>query len=475
MIKFNKLFYYQLLILILTSYWLISETREAQRIIFPCIVLINVTVYFFITLWKRDRVVPLFELGSLFVIACVLYTLIPALGFISNHLEYTSMSSIELNELAPNAKQLEPLVWRYVIFDVCFALIYLWCRGKKLKLKNITKLPPKNTFFSLLVLIVSTELLFLVYGLSTRSSYDKIADVYDSAANMSLIQQQIFGHLYSIALAFKIYFIVLIVSKSPEENRRRILITCIFAIIAIYFTYMGSRTETVVLLVTCGLLYHRLVKPVGFIIATLGSFFLILGFLLIGLMRAGSDFKTNFELLKLTLDSDISLLQIANEFQNYFAYNYNLLVMKQTGILDVPTQLYFYDVLLPLPQQLLPFAKMNPTFWYWQYSETKGFFTFNPIAQAIVGGDWIDLVVRGGLLGCLFASAHKWYLRRSDSMVSTFIYLYIVVYSYYSIKDSSFILVYYVIYKLIPALIAIKLSGSLLQKNKNKIALSKSI
>jgi len=289
LIKINKLFFSQLLTLSVTLFWLLTASVDAQRVIFPCVVLINVTVHFFITLWKRDRIVPLFELGTLFVIACVLYTLIPVLGFISNNLEYTSMSSIELNELSPSAKELEPFVWRYVIFDVSFALIYLWYRGNKLKVKNISKFPVKGSFFSILILIVSTELLFLVFGLSTRSSYDKIADVYDYAANMSLIQQQIFGHLFGIALAFKIYFIVLVVSKSRLENRKRILFICLFSIIAIYFTYMGSRTETVVLLVTCGLLYHRLVKPVSFIIAALGSIFLILGFLMIGLMRAGSD------------------------------------------------------------------------------------------------------------------------------------------------------------------------------------------
>jgi hypothetical protein len=112
---------------------------------------------------------------------------------------------------------------------------------------------------------------------------------------------------------------------------------------------------------------------------------------------------------------------------------------------------------MPVPQQLLPLKKIDPSEWY---LDVRGFkdqtaYVFGVIAQSVIGFGFLELVLRGAVIGILFAWAQRWYARHSSSFLPTLAYLWLCVWSYYTFRASTFYLLSPIIYRLLPAVIFI--------------------
>lgn len=455
--------------LVLSLSWYLSGTKEERLIILPCITLLNVSVYFWCSLWQRGGSLPILNSGSMFVAACMLYIEIPAVGFLATNMKYNVLSTPELYNLSPDAMQLHPLVWRYVLYAIAFMAVYLWFSPRGREKCIVDKLPPKNVIVVLGVLIVIAEggfaMLGFYYGLDFGATYDRIDEVFETFSGLPLLVQQALGNIIVITVVLKMYFIVLVIARWRRELGGTAVIGFCLALVTLYATRQGSRTGTLVLLLTCGLAYHRFVKPIGISTAVISCIVLVGGFMLIGLMRGGGDLSASIEQLRYLGSFEVPILSIANEFQVLFGCTYDWLNLKISGVWrDIPLQLYFYDILVLIPRQVLPFEKINPTLWYWEFTSTRGFFSFNPIAQSIIGLDWIELILRGSVLGYIFAKAHEWYLRRCESFCVSFLYIFLVAWSYYSIKGSTFVWMYFVIYRLVPAMMLIYVVNGLMPR-----------
>ena len=442
-------------------------TPEERLVILPGMVLLNVSILSLYVLWKKDKRFPLFDVGAMFIIACLLYTLMPALGFLASGMQYNVLSTMELQNLAPTAQEFSSLLWRYVVFAVCFAAVYARLRPYGLSRQVVQSIPAKSTLFMLILLVLLAEAGFEIVkayaGVDFRATYDRIEDTFQSLYALPVFLQQILGNVISIVTILKMLLIVLIIAYWKKGREHWAVLLLVTALLVSYLLRAGSRTEIVVLVVTCILAYHRFVRPLRVRSIFFAGILVFVVFMTFGLMRGGADIKSNYTQLEYLTSHDVPLLSIANEFQVLFGCTYDLFDMSKAGVLgQVPLQLNFYDVLLLVPNQLLPFDKINPTLWYWEFSSTKGFFSFNPVAQSIVGLDWLELVFRGAVLGWVFAMIHGWYLRRSSSFYATFSYLFLIVWSYYSIKASTFMWAYFIIYRLVPALLLIHVLNALI-------------
>jgi hypothetical protein len=89
--------------------------------------------------------------------------------------------------------------------------------------------------------------------------------------------------------------------------------------------------------------------------------------------------------------------------------------------------------------------------WYLAQSEHPSYFMFGPVAQSVLGLDWIELVLRGGILALIFAKVHRWYAGRERSYWTTLFYLFLTVWSFYTIRSYTFGFVYSVVYRFLPA------------------------
>ena len=173
---------------------------------------------------------------------------------------------------------------------------------------------------------------------------------------------------------------------------------------------------------------------------------------MIGIMRGGGDLPANVQNLKTNGVGDTLLFNQANEFQVLFGGNYDLLCMKEAGQLeDVPIQFTWYDIIMLVPQQFLPFEKVNVQTWYLNQSTCPSYFMFNPISQAIIGFGWVELVLRGCLLGFMLAKLRGWYVKHSASFWVTLFYFYITIISYYAIRGTAiYVLLASTLYRFIP-------------------------
>ena len=133
--------------------------------------------------------------------------------------------------------------------------------------------------------------------------------------------------------------------------------------------------------------------------------------------------------------------------------------MKEIGALGrVPWQVYLSDVLLLFPQQLLPFEKIDPVLWYTNVTQSAGFFVYGVIAQAILGLDWIELIIRGIVLGGIMAAFHRWYVRRASSFWVTLFYCWLMLWSYNAVRNTTFYLVVWIVYRFVPAVLLVGVS-----------------
>ena len=160
-------------------------------------------------------------------------------------------------------------------------------------------------------------------------------------------------------------------------------------------------------------------------------------------------------------------LLVSNEFQGLFVTAFDLHKMEEAGTLRVPWQIYASEAYMFIPSQLLPFEKIEPGTWYidviGQAGQGVGYM-FGVLSQTVLGLGWIELVLRGVALAVCLALLHRWYVRRTASLWSTVLYLFVSVMTYYTFRATTFWIVYFILYRFVPVLVAAKAIELLLSR-----------
>ncbi|HEX2120181.1 MAG TPA: hypothetical protein VHL59_00935, partial [Thermoanaerobaculia bacterium] len=221
---------------------------------------------------------------------------------------------------------------------------------------------------------------------------------------------------------------------------------------------MQGRTEAALLLLTAIVSYHRLVRPLRLGRAVLTAVLLLAAILLYGLMRdvggvSSADRRAAWG--------------SPTEFLVLYGTAYDIASRKALGILPpVPPQLYFSDFYRVVPSQLLPFYKWDPSDWYLvevlEIRDGSIGLMFGMIAQAELGRAHVELAVRGLLLALFYAFVHRAYHRYSVSFWATIGYLFLLTWSYYAFRSTSFDILYRAVYYLLPTVLLVTVTTLLL-------------
>ncbi len=188
---------------------------------------------------------------------------------------------------------------------------------------------------------------------------------------------------------------------------------------------------------------------------------LFLFFIFMGLYRA----YIGFDLLQEDLfKTDGNFLSGSNEFQALLGTAYDVLRRKDAGAY-LPWYLYINDFsgILP-PQQIMPFEKVAASEWYLREIGLSGTglgFMWGVISQSIVGFDWIELALRGGILGFILAKIHRWYVKKQSGFLATLFYVYLCLRIYYTFRDTTFSLLAYVVWEVIPFYIILRATAAI--------------
>lgn len=436
-------------------------------VLIPLLLTLIISLFFWITLTNRRKELPIDDPGLLTVLAIVLYTVFPSIQFLLSGMEPTLLSASQLYTLAPTPEQYGRLTWWYVFYLLSFTAGYLFADKEKKEILQPPLFPDRFTVYKLAIIYVLLSVIMfaieIVYDIKLYGEYDMVAltESYDALLQMPLIFRQFYGMIGHTGIFFivKLSILLLLFLYWEKRSYRYALFIWLSFIFISNIIWMGARTELVLIFISSVIMYHRFVRELKLKQILPAGIVLFVVFMVIGVLRGGANLESNLQKIDFD-DTSFELVASKNtEFQALFAGNYDLLQMKQNGFLtDVPLQFILYDVIMLIPQQVLPFEKMDVQEWITSRSNNPGYFMYNPISQAIVGFGWVELLVRGVVLGVLLALVRRWYRKRCGSYWATLFYLYIVVISYYTIRGTAlYFLFASTLFRFIPLYFIVKL------------------
>ena len=419
----------------------------ARPVVLPTLVVLNLFVLFVVTLKNRDGRLPVFELGTVCALITGLYATVPLVGFWLGGLTWSPLSDSRLYNFPPTGDQLVGVAWRYVVYFASFVLAYLWLRGRisfpaaGVGVDRTTQAVIVAAFLALGAFFLLVQ---IVFGVSLNTSYASVREGATSLpSELPRFIQQAVGYGEGVLLVSKLCLLVLLFRRWASPRSRVVLIGWLAFEVITAATRLGSRRDTAMLLIASVLLYDHLVRPLKTWQAVAGGASLLLGLLAFGFNRDLGGAEASWT--------------AANEFQILFGNGCDMLARVRSGQLDIPRQLHFGELLMLIPsrwQPLLPFPVLDPSDWYLDVLDVRGTgvgFMFGVVAQAIIGGDWVELVTRGIVLGLCFAGIHRWCSRRADNLWVVVFYLYLCLWCYYTIRATTFYMTYFVLYRFVPA------------------------
>jgi len=430
------------LVAILGAVMALYAVAEDERVLaMPMLALAELAFLHLTVLWARDGQLPLFEVGTLWVLATCVYGIFAMLGFILMHGVWDQQSDWRLQQYPFVGSRLAKLGWECFVYAASFVAIYLPIRGRAVITREFV--PPRaTTVFAVLTLyaiVYGTRLaLNLMYGFDA-----------DSVSRMPYMVQQLSHNVVNAVIVVEQAVLTILISRWRSRTARILVVVWLVQAIASAAVRLDSRTEIVLMLLTAGILYHRFVKPISLFVFGAATTVLLAAFLAAGALRPTGPARTD--------NSVTRTLTRTNEFQAIFSTAFDLEQKRDAGLLPpVPWQIYVVDAYLPVPSQFLPFDKIEPSTWYADsigQGESKVGFMFGVLAQAAVGFGWLELIFRGLVLAVVFAALHRWYAHRSTSFWITQFYLFVGVWTYYTFRATSFWFVYFILYQFLPVMI----------------------
>jgi hypothetical protein len=432
---------------------------------------LTATVYM-LTLWARDGSPPVFEPGTLCMLAITVYGMLPMAGFLMMHGQWDPFCDGRLQNYPFIPAELGLFGWRYAVYAAAFAATYLIVRGRARVSTTAFAMPKQASQTA--IIVVFAVLYMCKIALKVAYDYDpddfSYTDVAGSVARslakvtpyfILQIGHNIIGSLFVAELGV---MILLIAHWRKRWCRYALALWLFYEILSSVIT-LGSRGRVVLLLISAGVLYHRLVKPVRFRALIAAGLLLLVGFMVLGAIRV-VDSREAME------ESAHHVLTGSNEFQGLFTTAFDIHKKKEAGeIPSVPWQVYVSDFYFPIPSQILPFEKIDPSAWYIDLIGQTGQgigYMFGVMAQAAVGFDWIELVLRGAVLAAVLAFLQRWYVRRARHFWPTLFSLFVSIWAYYTMRASTFYFIYFLIYHFVPVLLTAKLIELLLARVRSR-------
>lgn len=391
-----------------------------------------VALSFVLILSSRSSFPPVGEIGTWFVAAVTVYMSLPLIIYLLIGQEYTLLNDNRLAGIQPTPEDVAAVAWLYLAFLGPFALTYLAVRGRVEPTRMRRSLVSKQRIGIMIGLWVAMSLPSLM--LAPTMAVDSYQGSYAAMAALPLWLRQILklssGWSIILALGLRVWLF------QDFAKRKWLILGWIAYDVVLAFTVLGARTSLVLSVGSCFILYHLLVRPVSMKVAMLAGVGGLTVFLGLGLLRA----------LQGIGPADLVVGNLGGEFEAIFATAVELRRLVAAGAIDnLPLQFHLADLLSSFPSQILPFQKIDPGHWYVftffpVQAELGAGLAFGVVAQGIVGLGWIELVLRGCILGAAFATLHRYFARNSDRFWAVVLYVWATVWAYQSFRDQSFIL-----------------------------------
>ncbi len=467
-------------ILILSSVFAVAfMTADELYVMAPGFACVVAVAWLWMTLWNRDHKIPFFDVGIFCALATLVYTVYPLLNYWVDGLQFGFLSDFRLQSYRISPAELGFFHLRHVLYLFSFVVFYSGFRRKgTIEVANVSAPNQSARTAIVLFFLLLTGyfvLLQLTTGVNFNPSYEaeSYAKYVAIPEKLPLLLLQISLKLKSILFVFKLALLFIVVSRTRKQMWRIILVVWVAAEIVNAFILKGARTDLLLVLVAAALLYHRMIKPFSMkFLITSGAMVFVL-FIFLGLYRSYIDIADMQADLSRT---DAGIFAAGNEFQSLLGTEYDVYRRKEAGAY-LPWYLYINDFITILPpQQLIPFEKIAASEWYLREIGLSGTglgLMWGVISQSIIGLDWLELALRGAILGYILARFHRWYLKHQSGFLETLVYMFFCLRMYYTYRDSTFgplanlvweVIPFYILLRIGVAILSRKVGGKLAQK-----------
>lgn len=397
---------------------------------------------------QKDRAM---DIGEILFVIILTYGFVPGVGFslMESGFGIVNDSRIYNGFLLEDLSYIQSL---YLLFSCSFAIFYSYSRkpvSGKIDHSIQTSRLVGPVIGTAVVLTAALGIVTAIWGADVGDDY---ISGYTQLRSAPIIIQQFAGIGTQVLLALTVAAVSLSVASWPARHAYvalALVVNMVFAVIA-----GGSRTNAFLAFLAYLVAASIYVPTFRVRRAALLAIPALALFLLAGLLRSG---QSNF---------DIFSLFFASEFTAVFITPLDLHIRLPEGFSgQAPFNLYTVDLLRFIPSQFLPFEKTDPTAWYvgtyyQEYQALGGGFAFGVLAEIVLGQGMPEAIVRGALLGVIFAVLANKLHTLTASPLKIIAYIWLIVISYQCYRDTTFSIAARAFFHLSPVLIFIAILHS---------------
>jgi hypothetical protein len=406
---------------------------DLMTVVGPLIAIIAAAVIFLLILRRYDGKVDVFELGVLYAGIVFIYSVYPLLSYFAGGL--SRLSNFILFQAQPLPGEVATISWLFFAYFVSFLAAYLLARGRSKFQRLRFPKPDPRLPLALMLLYASVEIFFLFmklyYNIQKPEDY---TDSYLLYANLPLIVKQLAGHLGGVELTLEVLLMAYL-TLNYRKYRYIIFGWIMLEGLALSFYGIGARTAMFALLFSLLITYQFKVNRLKVRSAMILGFVGISLFLVLGILRS---FPLNSQNLSM------NPFAYPSEFESVFTNSYDLLHVKKAGLTAALfPSVYVNDFVALVPQQILPWQKLDPLDWYAQtfypaFAARGGGLAFGAIPEAIVGFGWIDAAWRGAIVGLMLAFVHRSFVQGKKSFWRYCFYIWVCIFCYKCFRSTTF-------------------------------------
>lgn len=426
----------------------------------PLLTLLVVGAGFLLILRARALHAPI-GLGSVYAAVVILYGSYPSLMYLALGGYYTPLNDSRLFADQPPPSDLGLIIWYYAIYLASFCVGYLlrYQRGET-TVVVIADLDAPSVW-ALLTTFVAFRATTLMAEVFLAAPHTDYLESYLKYKHLPLLAQQVIGHIDGITAILSLAVVALLCRR--WDKYRSLVLMWLAAEFAILIVGLGARTHFVILCLATLFSYHFLYRLISTSALVSSGVTLVVAFLGLGIMRqfAGAGLAA----------VGVEVVASSSEFETLFANAYDIERLVALGQIDKVTMagtLYFGDLVNLVPQQLVPFEKLNLATWYVEtfyseYARAGGGFAFGAISESLLGMGLFDLVWRGVLVGLVFCWIDSNIRVERIGFWKFIFFLWLLVSCYQTFRSTMLSLVPPFVYRFLPAMLVVSVLAYLLR------------
>jgi hypothetical protein len=406
---------------------------------------------------------PYFEIGAFYTALVFLYCAFPLLLYVFNGYSYPDDADPRLVLMQHRPDAIGTLGWWYVIYLASFCVGYAIVRGRRRMPSPLSVRPPDAPIIvAIFAALAATWIFFAILGRFFNLSFGSYLEEYLVMQRLPHVVRQFAAHLRVMQISLQM---MLVIALCCARRRRYTVILILFLLftIASNVIWPTARIALFSVLVSAFAAYHLAVRRIPFRWVVIGASAAFVGLLALGPLRAAGPHS---------LSELKSQMAVQTEFTVMFGNAVDLKYRQNAsgGFLEKPN-LYWCGILAMIPQQLVPWEKDTAAEWYVReyyrpYYDSGGGLAFGVLAEAVMGFGLGELLWRGLLVGALLGWLHRRTLRPQASLTLVMFYIWMIVWSYQTIRGGTFAPLMFMVYHFFLPLLGILLVGTVLRRSR---------